>query len=89
MTAPIDEVTDSQILHVARRVLGPVPLYIVRTAASIHLVATRDEIEQRWHVRFSEIHPGHLAFDRLPPSRWCPNLEPPSQKRFDDVTEDD
>jgi hypothetical protein len=58
-------VTDAQILRVAQRILGDVPMQIVRTPPQVFLIATVNNNDQKWLVRFSTISPDQLAFDRL------------------------
>ncbi len=63
-------VTDEQIYHVAREVLGEAPMRIVRTfddesTPRVYLIARVHDTECTWRVRFSTILDDHLAFDRI------------------------
>lgn len=65
------EVTDDQILHVARKILGDIEMRVVRSTFSpvapqaVFLVARVHDTEITWRVRFSAILDDHLAFDRI------------------------
>jgi hypothetical protein len=65
MECSLRGVTDTQILRVAQRILGDVPMQIVRMPPQVFLIATVNNNDQKWLVRFSTISPDHLAFDRL------------------------
>jgi hypothetical protein len=61
-------VTDEQILHVARKILGGIEMRVVRTSDSppaVFLIAQVQQTTVRWRVRFSAILDDHLAFDRI------------------------
>lgn len=78
MEQSLTDVTDTQILHLAQRILGDVPMRIVRSSSSlaaarageavlpyVYLVARIQDSDHTWRVRFSSILPDQLAFDRI------------------------